>query len=287
MPTRPRSHQLEDLSRNRLREIFTQHGWTVEDLQKDYGEDLLIRIFDEGKATPLSFFVQAKSTDHIERYRDADGKHIRYPVSLEHAKHWGRFWEPVILTVWDAQADVTYWQCVQTALEKKDHSKSITSLLNKNVKIHLPTDNTLDDIGVRRIRAKTKHRFSRFEAEQEGAKHLIQVLEEELKVKISYDAQEGILTLERAGSLKFVPFGKTAARLEKMSRMTGLSSQGVLESSFDVLKQIADAFHEGNHIVLKDKDGTLLNQWKTFGELQSHVNRQMEISEESEPDDVP
>src|SRR4051794_31569748 len=71
-----------------------------------------------------------------------------------------------MLTVWDAQADVTYWQCVQNRSEKKGHSKHFTALLSKNVKIHLPTDNTLDDVGVRRIRAKTKHRFSRFEDEE-------------------------------------------------------------------------------------------------------------------------
>jgi hypothetical protein len=45
MPARPRTHELEDLSRSRLREAFVRHGWTAEDLQKDYREDLLVRIF--------------------------------------------------------------------------------------------------------------------------------------------------------------------------------------------------------------------------------------------------
>lgn len=42
MPKRPNSHVLEDLSRNRLHNVFEREGWTVEDLRKDYGEDLLI-----------------------------------------------------------------------------------------------------------------------------------------------------------------------------------------------------------------------------------------------------
>jgi hypothetical protein len=42
MPQRPRSHEVEDLSRNRLRYAFNGVGGTVEDLRKDYAEDLLI-----------------------------------------------------------------------------------------------------------------------------------------------------------------------------------------------------------------------------------------------------
>lgn len=77
MPQRPRSHEVEDLSRNRLRDAFNGVGWTVEDLRKDYGEDLLVRIFDNGIATPLSFFVQAKGTDVIQNYASATG-----PISV-------------------------------------------------------------------------------------------------------------------------------------------------------------------------------------------------------------
>ena len=68
MPRRPRSHHLEDLSRNRVHDAFTAVGWTVEDLRKDYGEDLFVRIFQDGRATLLCFFVQAKATDNLERH---------------------------------------------------------------------------------------------------------------------------------------------------------------------------------------------------------------------------
>ncbi len=67
MPKRPRSHEIEEFSRGRLRDLFGRLGWVVWDLHPDYGEDLLVRIFTNGAATHYSFFVQAKATDHIDR----------------------------------------------------------------------------------------------------------------------------------------------------------------------------------------------------------------------------
>ena len=85
---------MEDLSRNRLHAAFESYGWTVEDLAKDYGEDLLVRIFDRGIATPYSFFVQAKATDRIAAYIRQDM--VAFPIETGHLRHWVRFSEPVI-----------------------------------------------------------------------------------------------------------------------------------------------------------------------------------------------
>src|SRR5215469_6481106 len=104
MPKRTRSHQLEDLSRNRLHANFEDRGWTVEDLAKDYGEDLMVRIFDSGVATPYSFFVQAKATDRIAKFVTRGA--IAFPIETGHLRHWVRFLEPVILTLWDSKQDV-------------------------------------------------------------------------------------------------------------------------------------------------------------------------------------
>jgi hypothetical protein len=124
MPKRPRSHELEDLSRNRLHNIFVSNGCVVEDLHKDYGEDLLVRIFEQGKATPFAFFVQAKATDHIDQYMHKNRRKLSFPIDLEHINHWNQFWEPVILTVWDANSDITYWESVQTFFEKQNKNST-------------------------------------------------------------------------------------------------------------------------------------------------------------------
>jgi len=81
MPRRVRSHELEALSRSYLHKLFEEHHCVVWDLHPDYGEDLFVRIFFDDLATPYSFFIQAKATDHIGRYVYKDGKHLSYPIN--------------------------------------------------------------------------------------------------------------------------------------------------------------------------------------------------------------
>ena len=99
MPKRPRQHILEDLAGSRLRKSFGECGWTIEELNEDYGLDFLVRIFEAGIVTPLAFFIQSKSTDKIEEYFQEAKDRIAYRVQSEHAAHWSEFREPIFLTV--------------------------------------------------------------------------------------------------------------------------------------------------------------------------------------------
>jgi hypothetical protein len=191
VPKRPRSHTLEDQSRNSLSRAFIGRGWTVENLTKDYGEDLLVRIFYRGAATPLSFFVQAKATDNIEKYRNKTGTFYMYPVASSHLRHWERLWQPVILTLWDSKSDTTYWESVQTFCEIFP-KKTIASKEPKTTRIVIPTDNRLNEEGLLRIEARTRFRFSRFGRQQENTLSLIKILKDQLGLKIEYDGQDGI-----------------------------------------------------------------------------------------------
>jgi hypothetical protein len=144
MPRRPRSHQLEDLSRVRLHEAFNSVGWTVEDLRKDYGEDLLVRIFDNGVATPLSFFVQAKATDKIQEYTSNTGLFV-VPIERRHVQHWSQFWEPVLVSLWDSETKRTYWTCVQTYLSTEEGKAALS---NASERLRIPVDKLLDPMGL-------------------------------------------------------------------------------------------------------------------------------------------
>jgi len=62
MPERPRSHELETESFAFMRGILP-FEWTIEIITHDYGKDLLIEIFANGKATGIEFIAQTKSTD--------------------------------------------------------------------------------------------------------------------------------------------------------------------------------------------------------------------------------
>ena len=119
MPSRPRSHSLEDVSIAHLTSCFAGVGWTTERLSSDYGEDLLVRVFERTRATEYSFFVQAKATDNLSQFLIHDGEVISFPIDGDHAKYWLHFWEPVILTVYDAASHVTYWTCIQDYLKKR------------------------------------------------------------------------------------------------------------------------------------------------------------------------
>jgi hypothetical protein len=182
MPKRVRSHELETLSRSYLHKLFEEHNCVVWDLHPDYGEDLLVRIFIESLATQYSFFVQAKATDHIDRYFHRDEKHLSFPIASDHLEHWNRFWEPVILTVWDSKTAITYWQVIQNYIEDEH-----ISLLNRNnINVKIPLSNILDENGIREIFYCTKQRFERFERINEAMLILRGFLEKQLDVRTLY-----------------------------------------------------------------------------------------------------
>ncbi|WP_181242615.1 DUF4365 domain-containing protein [Caulobacter vibrioides] len=66
MANRPRSHQLEDLSRNRFRALVPLH-WVVRDRSHDYGVGFEVEVFSpDGEATGLIFLAQLKATDSAD-----------------------------------------------------------------------------------------------------------------------------------------------------------------------------------------------------------------------------
>jgi hypothetical protein len=192
MPRRPREHEIEDISRNCLNEAFASRGWVVENLRHDYGEDLLVRIFENGEATPFFFFVQAKATDHIERYQITDESILSYPISMAHLRSWNQLWEPVLITVCDVRTGTTYWQSIQAIVESQTCAFSTSQ---KTMRVHIPKANTLDPEGLTEILEQTKRRFGRFEQEHEGGKALVALLQDARGESIQYDAQAGILIL--------------------------------------------------------------------------------------------
>ena len=249
MTMRPRAHILEDQSIIKLESSFPP-DWTVERLKKDYGEDLLIRIFKNGKATQLSFFVQAKSTDNIQKYQRSDGTSFSYPVQTKHIEHWATFWEPVIITLWDSKKDVTYWACIQTFVEGQAHDRK-AKRTHKTLRVTIPKCNTLDAKGIKRIQRLTESRFARFDREREGANKLIRILEDHLGIQIEYEPQFGFLQVPKgkfiadpSGGETIFPFGIYAATLDLLEREFGLSWEESTTMSLkllvDYLKKVKD-----------------------------------------------
>lgn len=274
-PRRPPSHKSADKSVIRLHDAFVSAGWTVEDLDKDYGEDLLVRIFKDEQATPYTFYVQAKSTSNLSRYIRRNDKFISYPYfKVQHLEHWNDFWEPVILTVWDSQADVTYWEVAQ-------NPERIPDMEHRRPKFFIPLSNVLDDVGVRRIAARTVRRHKRFDMEQQGAQVLVDRLQKAFDVRIEYNSQAGILIVDLPdGGSEVTFFGKMADRVDGVLRDTGASFSELLTHTQDHINDALDKSARGEDIVVRDRLGNETARWSNFADYWRHLTRHHELDEE-------
>lgn len=227
MPRRPRTHQLADQAINRLHYEFQQCGWTVEDLSKDYGEDLFVRIFENELATPYAFFVQAKATDNIAKYFRPDADAFLFPIETGHLRHWIRFSEPVFLTLYDSSSDRTFWACVQKAVNRTGVSEEIYK--KKSLSIAVPCRNLLDMDGLLRMRGITRLRFERSDRERQGAKLLIELLQERFDFKVRhYDPDNEFVQIESDSGAEFIFLGAAAKRMGRYIEKAGMEPEELL-----------------------------------------------------------
>lgn len=121
MPTRSRSHQLEDLSVREFERLLPIQ-WVVRRKASDYGVDLEVEIFDEdGRATGLLFFVQLKATDDrkLERSVRIDVDRIEYLSSLP---------VPSMIARYCSLTGQFHWQWISNviALHERPATKTMT-----------------------------------------------------------------------------------------------------------------------------------------------------------------
>jgi Domain of unknown function (DUF4365) len=270
MPRRPRSHQLEGLSRSRLHQIFEAVGWTVEDIFEDYGEDILVRIFEEGSATPLMLFVQAKATDNSARLlRKKDG-HLLCPIKAEHLDHWRQLQEPVILTLWDSKLDCTYWASVQQICERPTRQGA-----KRGITVHIPIsrENQLNIGGLKEIRNLARSRYKRLQREQEAARALIEHLAEKFKIRVESTPESGILIIEDPkGGAEVIFTGKMAAILTKMAKMLKKSPEQIVDAGIELLLREMRDYEETGMLKVRDrKTGESSMQRMTWAQVRSHI----------------
>jgi Domain of unknown function (DUF4365) len=245
MPNRPRQHVLEDIAHAALRRAVSKAGWTIEPLSKDYGEDFLVRIFHRGETTPFSFYVQSKATDAISKYLSKDLSTVYYPVETRHLVHWERFWEPVVLALYDAKSKRTYWRVIQPWLELQTDARKTRLAFAKTSRVSIPAGNLLNASGLSRLSSYTSHRFNRFKREQDGADHLVECLERAIGLKVEYDAQKGVLLIPNGsfqvgdGHPSLYLFGKCGAAFDKISKTLGKPADQTLTY---VLRQALEAW---------------------------------------------
>jgi hypothetical protein len=111
-------HDTENVSEDQIREYFHRLGWDVDRFGKDYGEDLFVRIFEEGASTGKSFFVQLKGTNNIQQYA-LRTRVFSYSVDVVNLLQWHRNQFPVIFVLWAIEQRGGYWLHIQSYVDKR------------------------------------------------------------------------------------------------------------------------------------------------------------------------
>jgi len=121
MPRRSSSHQLEDRSLRRFEDLLPD-SWAVRPLEKDYGHDREVEIFEpDGTYTGLTFRAQLKAT---QKAADA----LSYSIKTEHLAYFDTFDVPTAIVRYVAETDMFYllWHFNVGNREKWETQKTLT-----------------------------------------------------------------------------------------------------------------------------------------------------------------
>lgn len=128
MPKRPRTHSLEDESKNKLRLLLPER-WVFRDKTHDYGIDGEVELFDENdNTTGIIFYVQLKATDsklsRVIHSVSMDIETIRYFYSLD---------VPVLIVRYSSLRDEFYikWSSSIDLYYSKPDSETFTIRFNE------------------------------------------------------------------------------------------------------------------------------------------------------------
>lgn len=143
----------EEISRHQLAERLVTFGWSPV-APKDLGEDFIVHIYFEGRATGVTFYVQEKSITNLAGRRSGD--RLVYDIEVNDLKHWEAFSLPVVLIVWDIKLREGRWVLVNNVIAELDR-RLPQWREKKRVRVHIPWNNTTDDAGLVQLRQWIGH----------------------------------------------------------------------------------------------------------------------------------
>jgi Domain of unknown function (DUF4365) len=274
MPKRPRSHVLEDLMRSHLHRLFGEAGWAVEDIKKDYGEDLLVRVFENGDLTPFKFFVQAKATDNLTRYLNSAGDSIHFPLRKDHVQHWRSLNDLVILVVWDSRSGKTYWTDIPNHFEDKANP-----IEGQRFRFGacLPCEQLLDADGLNRIDKLARAFHHRLAQQQLGAEALMRFIEAETGIKVEYPPAGRVILFKRPeGNADVVLLGEFGERFVRNAEEIGVSpEEAMIQAIYSLGSTVAEYEKTGLYPVENSKTGKIEKRKMTIDQLRRHVLREL------------
>jgi len=146
--------QQERRAIGQITEVFT--GWSINPFVHDLGEDLLVQIYDDGRSTGLSFFLQLKSVRDIRVHdRKKSPDVIVYPdILVKDLLHWADSVPAVVVLVWDVTQRTGYWQDVPSITRFLDSARPNWRAKSGKISIELPKTNRTDDVGRSALRTR-------------------------------------------------------------------------------------------------------------------------------------
>lgn len=162
---RTREHVIADLSVNHVERHVLLCGFAVQRVVRDYGIDLFFATFDPtGHPESGEIRVQIKATDHLKVI--SDGGLVAVRVQQADLRQWLLELMPVILVIYDAQAEIAYWVYVQAYFDA--HADLDLDEAGDRVTVRIPRSNVLNQAAVRQFALFRDQVFARL---GKGARH--------------------------------------------------------------------------------------------------------------------
>ncbi len=140
--------QQEQVSRYQFLERIANLGWVPALPQPDLGEDFVVHVYLDGRATGISFYVQLKSVARFNSLRRAGS--ITYRIKVKDLLHWEGFSLPVALVVWDITNREGRWSLIDDLIKNLDQIRQ-SWRTSKTVSVNIPWGNSTDDQGLRSL----------------------------------------------------------------------------------------------------------------------------------------
>ena len=151
---RTREHIIADLSANHVEKHALLCGYSVERVFHDYGVDLLLyTVGPEGDVENEMVKIQLKATDKLTLREN--GQVGALVIQKSDLDYWLGELLPIMLILYDAQAETAYWLHIQDYFQKQKEFD--LNLVGKTVTVYM---NTADVVNVQTIRE-----FARIKAE--------------------------------------------------------------------------------------------------------------------------
>jgi hypothetical protein len=141
----------ENRSRHQLCERLDEVGWISSPVETDMGEDLLVRIYDDGASTGLSFYVQLKSTADSGTLKRKRTSRIAYELEVKDLLHWEVSATLVVLVVWDVEKRTGWWRPIPEIVRELDRTAKGWRK-QKTVAAGVPLANGTNEAGMKRLR---------------------------------------------------------------------------------------------------------------------------------------